>query len=241
MKMNEQPQAKSSVPGVFPIWLHWSAEDTTRPRRSVSRQTHPPRHVRVLPGNPSLPLRVLLTSLSRGCNGGLHGSLLGMDLSIRAHEVRKLFYAGGFTGVLLRENIDPEEFLQEVYRGLLARNRGTCPWDAKKSSFGHYVHIVIRCVLSNYLRRERLRDSRESVTADGELPLCSATPQMDGVELRDLVEGVFGVGEERDRVFQFLSLLYSGRSRRDSLALVGLSESWGNQVLTDLRAALTDK
>ena len=219
-----------------PVWAHWSADLLVRARRAVTHRTHSSR-VRVLPGNPSLPLRVMLGELTRGMNGGLGGSDLGIDLSLRSHEVRKLFYAGGFTGVLTREGIDPEEFLQEVYRGLLARNRGACPWDHRKSSFGHYVHIVIRCVLSNYLRRERLRDSREGVTDDGETPLVS-TDGGDTVELRDLLVGLYGEGDERDRVASFLSSLYAGRSRRDALSAVGQRDEWGQRVLAEVREAL---
>jgi hypothetical protein len=226
---------------ILPVWNHWSADVVTRVHRFTRRWgPHLPR-VRVLPGNPSLPLRVMLGGLSRRMNGGVNGAALGIDLSLRGNEVRKLFYAGGFTGVLLREGIDPDEFLQEVYKGILARNRGTCPWDVKKSSFGHYVHIIIRCVLSNYLRRERLRDSRETVTEDGEMPtLNEAHISGDGVELGDLLDGLYGTGDERDLVHRFLSALYAGRSRKDALAGVGMSESWGAQVLSEVRATLSE-
>lgn len=219
-----------------PVWAHWSADMTVRVRRALPHRTHSSR-VRVLPGNPSLPLRVMLGELTRGMNGGVGGTALGIDLAVRGHEVRKLFYAGGFTGVLTREGIDPEEFLQEVYRGLLARNRGACPWDHRKSSFGHYVHIVIRCVLSNYLRRERLRDSREGVTDDGETPLVSVDGG-DTVELRDLLEGLYGEGDERDRVASFLSSLYAGVTRREALLRAGQRDEWGQRVLSEVREAL---
>lgn len=76
----------------------------------------------------------------------------GINLEKRGHEVRKLLYAGfGFR--MARAGYDPEEVLQEVYRGILVRNQGKCPFDEKKSSFGHYVHMVISCVLSNYHRK----------------------------------------------------------------------------------------
>ena len=76
----------------------------------------------------------------------------GIDLAKRGHEVRKLLYAGfGFR--MARAGYDPEEVLQEVYRGILVRNQGKCPFDGQKSSFGHYVHMVISCVLSNYHRK----------------------------------------------------------------------------------------
>lgn len=221
------------------IWDHWSAEPAVAHRRFPRVGGH--RHVpRVIPGNPSLPLRLLFSGGHRKMNGGKDGTELGIDLAVRGHEVRKLFYAGGFTGVLNREGIDPDEFLQEVYRGLLARNKGTCPWDYKKSSFGHYVHIVIRCVLSNYLRRERLRGTREGVTDDGEMPVGAAVLGGGTVELQDLLEGIYGVGTERDRVHLYLSALYAGQTRRESLGVVGMSDDWGQRVLAEVRTALTE-
>jgi len=230
-------QVEIGAVGMFPVWDHWCVDLPVAARRTIPRRS--PR-VRVLPGNPSLPLRVMLGGLSLRMNGGVGGTALGIDLGVRGHEVRKLFYAGGFTGVLTREGIDPEEFLQEVYRGLLARNRGTCPWDHRKSSFGHYVHIVIRCVLSNYLRRERLRDSRETVTDDGELPMEAGSIGGGMTELRDLLVGLYGEGDERDRVEAFLSGLYAGMSRREALALVGCREEWGQRVLAEVREALIE-
>ena len=81
-------------------------------------------------------------------------STLGIDLDTRSHEVKRLLMAG-FGITIDRWGWDREDVLQEVYKGLLARNRGTCPWDARKSSFGHYVHMVCRCVLLNYARKQR--------------------------------------------------------------------------------------
>lgn len=88
--------------------------------------------------------------------------VLGIDLGPtgRGHEVRKLLYAG-FGLRMARSGYDPEDVLQEVYRALVVRNRGKCPFDARKSSFGHYVHMVISCVLSNYHRRENRHRTAE--------------------------------------------------------------------------------
>jgi len=224
------------------FWETWAVDPgLVKVRKLPLRRSGGYTRVRVLPGNPSLPIRVFLGALTRRMNGGLDGSSLGIDLGVRGNEVRKLFYAGGFTGVLLREGIDPDEFLQEVYRGLLARNRGSCPWDAKKSSFGHYVHIVIRCVLSNYLRRERLRGMRETVTDDGELPMNKvAITNGDPVELRDLLGGIYGQGEGCDRVVAFLSTLYAGQTRKTALEAVGMDDAWGTKVLTEIRGLLIE-
>jgi len=58
---------------------------------------------------------------------------------------------------------EPEDVLQEVYKGLLVRNSGTCAWDPAKSSFGHYVHMVAGCILSNYHRKVSRQRSVEQI------------------------------------------------------------------------------
>lgn len=78
--------------------------------------------------------------------------VLGIDLARRGHEVRKLFFAG-FARRVIRMGYEPEDVLQELYKALLVRNEGKCPFDPRKSSFSHYVHMVCGCVLSNYRRR----------------------------------------------------------------------------------------
>ena len=85
---------------------------------------------------------------------------VGIDLEIRGYEVRKLMFAG-FGARIATHGYDPEEVLQEVFRGILARNRGKCPFNAKLSSFGHYVFMVIECILNNFHRKESRRRSME--------------------------------------------------------------------------------
>jgi hypothetical protein len=84
--------------------------------------------------------------------GKIQVATKGIDLKKRGHEVAKLFYAG-FGRSVARYGYDPQDVLQEVYKGILIRNQGKCPWDASKSSFGHYVHLIIKCVLANYHRK----------------------------------------------------------------------------------------
>jgi DNA-directed RNA polymerase specialized sigma24 family protein len=87
---------------------------------------------------------------------------LGIDLVNRGHEVRKILFAG-YGGKIQSRNYDSDDVLQEVFKGLITRNSGKCPWDVRKSSFGHYVHMVCGCVLSNYHRRASRRDEVEQV------------------------------------------------------------------------------
>jgi hypothetical protein len=93
----------------------------------------------------------------------------GIDLAKRGHEVRKLFYAG-FGRRVIKYGYDPDDVLQEVYKGLLVRNEGKCPFDPTKSSFGHYVHMVCGCIVSNYRRRYSRLSRNEQfgvMTVDG--------------------------------------------------------------------------
>lgn len=88
--------------------------------------------------------------------------VLGIDIDARAHEVRKILFKG-FSSSINRHKLDQDDVLQEVYKGLMARNRGTCPFDPRKSSFGHYVHMVAACVLSNLIRKKKRQDENEQV------------------------------------------------------------------------------
>jgi DNA-directed RNA polymerase specialized sigma24 family protein len=102
-------------------------------------------------------------------------------VTYRADEVRKLLWRG-FAGKMLSQGYDPEDVLQEVYRGLLVRNKGKCPWDARKSTFGHYVYLVIGCVLTNYHRKQVRRIDKDA--------LSLTMKNKDGEELADI--GQFG-------------------------------------------------
>jgi DNA-directed RNA polymerase specialized sigma24 family protein len=164
----------------------------------------------------------------------------------RAHEVKKLFYAGGFVRVLLREGLDPEDFLQEVYRGLLARNEGTCPWDHTKSSFGHYVHIVIRCILSNYLRKERRRSSMETVTEDGEIGSGLTTGTGSGsiagggddFSRREILKGLFSSEGDLHLAVEIVKRLEEGRSRKEAAEGMGLPMPQVEALLRTVRQGL---
>jgi len=84
------------------------------------------------------------------------GLAVGIDLARRGDEVAKLLFAG-FGNKIRSAKYDPDEVLQEVYKGLLIRNRGRGAWNPDRSSFGHYVHMVAGCVMSNYHRKQRRR------------------------------------------------------------------------------------
>jgi len=113
----------------------------------------------------------------------------GIDLKGRGHEVRKLFFAG-FARRVLRYGYDPDEVLQEVYAGLLVRNNGKCPFDPRKSSFGHYVHMVCECIVSNYHRKHNRRAQSE----------VFGSKDADGEEIDFALANTVGVEADQDRI-----------------------------------------
>ena len=86
----------------------------------------------------------------------------GIDLAKRGKEGEKLLFAG-FGRVIAACGYDSEDVLQDVNRAILVRNKGTCPWDPERASFGHYVHMVCQCELANYHRKMNRRREIEQV------------------------------------------------------------------------------
>ena len=170
--VTEYPTARQLLIGLtgHPTARHWTFD------RYFRQGKYRPWDLRVadLPQNqPSLnfldlPFENLITAIGvpELLLGSKSGSPVGIDLVKRGHEVAKLFYAG-FAGKLIGAGLDPDDVLQEVYRGILIRNRGKCPWDGRKSSFGHYVHMVASCVISNYFRHENRKNSIEQTGIHG--------------------------------------------------------------------------
>ena len=154
----------------------------------------------------------------------------GIDLMKRGHEVAKLFYAG-FASKLMGAGLDPDDVLQEVYRGILVRNKGKCPWDPHKSSFGHYVHMVANCVISNYFRHENRKNSMEQtgirgrIVSEGMVDVASDNAVVglcptvsgggeDAVALQDLLKYVMGHGGHEARVHtDVLLMMLQGYNR----------------------------
>jgi DNA-directed RNA polymerase specialized sigma24 family protein len=174
--------------------------------------------------------------LSEGSTVNTVGKGRGIDLGERssrsgvmykADEVRKLLYSG-FMGKMLSAGYDPEDVLQEVYRGLLVRNQGRCPYDGEKSSFGYYVHMVISCILANYHRKEerRVDDVFIEDEGGGDIGQWGITEDgcelLEGLDLEDLgkfLRSKYPDGEIACRVMPYMIEGYSRREIREKTGL----------------------
>jgi DNA-directed RNA polymerase specialized sigma24 family protein len=172
--------------------------------------------------------------LSEGSTVNTVGKGRGIDLGERssrsgvmykADEVRKLLYSG-FMGKMLSAGYDPEDVLQEVYRGLLVRNQGRCPYDGEKSSFGYYVHMVISCILANYHRKEERRVDDVFIEDGGDIGQWGVTEDscelLEGLDLEDLgkfLRSKYPDGEIACRVMPYMIEGYSRREIREKTGL----------------------
>jgi len=86
----------------------------------------------------------------------------GIDLSEKHEEIKKLFYKHCGKSCINTGN-NPEDVLQEVYKGLLIRNKGRCPFDEKKSAFSTYVVMVCKCVTTNYINKTKRLLKKETI------------------------------------------------------------------------------
>jgi DNA-directed RNA polymerase specialized sigma24 family protein len=148
---------------------------------------------------------------------------LGVDLERRGIEVRKLFYAG-FARKVLARGYQPDDVLQEVYKGILVRNGGACPFDPTKSSFAHYVCMIIECIWSNYKRRYGRLDRNEefgSTDADGkEIDVAEADLQkVEATQDREVGE------KKKARTLRRLALQSAAKEGRDQRIVLGCLDS----------------
>jgi len=161
----------------------------------------------------SVPMRVQPSILDALPELVISGPV-GIDLVHRSHEVRKLLFAG-FGRRIFAAGYDPDDVLQEVYKGLLARNKGKCPWDPSKSSFGHYVYMVCGCILSNYHRKQKRVRQFEQLGLpsyqDGEYGQQDAASNTTRPAPSTLAHDTYLMGEVVDDLVEYMQTMRGSR------------------------------
>lgn len=90
---------------------------------------------------------------------GFEEKKLGVDVLKHQEDIKNLFYKRQGQK-LLKSGVDTEEILQEVYKGLLIRNKGKCPFDPEKSAMSTYIVMVIDCITMNYMNKHNRTSER---------------------------------------------------------------------------------
>lgn len=197
-------------------------------------------------GEPELSIVDMMAVTTAGPIILVHGSTkqLGIDLQKRGREVAKLLMAG-FGRRIFASGYDFEDVLQEVYLALQVRNEGTCPWDAAKSSFGHYVHMVCSCVLSNYQRKYSRQRGHglEVAWPHGGEPDMGSTRVLEGGDqhvaddlARFIETNMKGASpQERSLILQTLPHVQAGLGRSELAQALGVSKPMASKALSALR------
>lgn len=166
---------------------------------------------------------------------------LGIDLAGRSHEVRKLLFKT-YRGHMAVKGYDPEDVLQEIFKGLITRNAGRCPWDSRKSTFGYYVTMVIGCILTNYHRKMQRRRDREHLELDEGIlaPSTEWSESSDGLAEESLGEWLSSPehgGGTSDGLLavRIMPMVSAGMQRREIVASTGIRESMVSRALAHLR------
>ncbi len=179
-------------------------------------------------------LRTLSTTLPKRASPSPAGRLtIGIDLEHRYEEVRRIIYRG-FRGRIVASGFDFDDVVQEVYLGLIVRNRGKCPWDGRKSSFGHYIHMVTNCLLSNHRRKEARRPEKGAEIFSAELLGSYELEQGETGTKLALASFQRFLGES-DRNQHVLLPLLEGKSKREIAEDLNLPESKISKALSHLR------
>lgn len=181
----------------------------------------------------------------------------GINLEEKAVDVRKLFYAG-FAKTVIGMGYDPEDVLQEVYKGILVRNEGKCPFNPEKSSFGHYVHMVAGCIVSNYRRKfSRIEKNEVSGVQDenGERQdvACSKLAKDTPVEGEDYEvetlkshlrkEVLSRCGKENIdlvRAKVVIEMVFKGYRNKEIITETGYSANWVSKFLKFARSVMKE-
>lgn len=152
----------------------------------------------------------------------------GIDLADRGEDVLLLLQSH-LGPTLYRLGYDFHDVLQEVYKGILARNQGTSAFDPRRASFSTYVVMVCRSVFLNYHKREQKRRKRERVGAwtiqdgqwvsgdVGEQAVDEWSEEGAGECLEDLADYIT---ERADAWRQNATLYQDARLAREALPLV---------------------
>ena len=177
---------------------------------------------------------------------------LGIDLSVYHLDVRRLFYAG-FSKRARGMGYDPEDVLQEVYKGILVRNNGKCPHDPRKSSLGHYVHMVSSCILSNFNRKHsRIRNNEWLGTRNEEgeevdfalsKDLVCHPDQFSSAFVSSFSEGLSKTLDSDPRLRNFdnesirfvIDLMASGYKKSEIMEKTGISQSSLSKIMRVIR------
>lgn len=86
--------------------------------------------------------------------------MAGIDLEAHHEDVRRLVLAT-YGAKIVAAGLELEDTLQEIYRAILIRNGGRCPYDSSKGALSTYVLMVAWGTISNLIEHSRRRPTSD--------------------------------------------------------------------------------
>jgi DNA-directed RNA polymerase specialized sigma24 family protein len=150
------------------------------------------------------------------------GTPLGIDVSAKRADIRRIVVAG-FGRSAERSGVGVEDLVQTVFLAIWRRNRMPCAFDPRRSSFGHYVHMVGDRQLKNLMdarKRTPLAEEDHPEVADDTLDTDARLGAV--AELADLQddEERDALGEERRELWEIA--LQERVAQRQRVLFLGL-------------------
>lgn len=147
---------------------------------------------------------------------------LGIDVVAKVADIRKLAVAG-FGRAAEETGVGVEDLVQTVLLAIFRRNRMPCAFDPRRSSLGHYVHLVADRQLKNLLgvrARAPLAEEDHPEVVDDTLDAAARlTAMADLADLQDDDERE-ALGEERRELWEIA--LQERVSQRQRVLFTGL-------------------
>ena len=149
--------------------------------------------------------------------------VVGIDIAKYENDIKKILYKR-FGQMITKNNLDPQDILQEVLKGIHARNQGKCPWDANKSTAGSYIYMVCRGILLNHIRDLKanpLHNNTEDITTIEQ----EAHYIEEGFSCIGNLKEILERGSELDKLSaKMIPLFYSGNNQKEIMADLNISK-----------------
>jgi RNA polymerase sigma factor (sigma-70 family) len=90
--------------------------------------------------------------------------MVGVDVIKKRKDIERLLYKA-CGGAIKKYGYEFDDLLQEVFIGILKRNKGQGAYDPSRSAFSHYIILVCNSIFRNYHAKEMKRRGREILGA----------------------------------------------------------------------------
>jgi hypothetical protein len=149
--------------------------------------------------------------------------VVGIDIAKYENDIKKILYKR-FGQMIAKNNLDPQDILQEVLKGIHARNQGKCPWDANKSTAGSYIYMVCRGIVLNQIRDLKsnpLHNNTENLDSLDIDPTYIEEGFSDIGNLKEILER----GSELDKLSaKMMPLFYKGSNQKEIMEDLNISK-----------------